>query len=126
MKRYLIAGGVGVMVFGAALGSAAALDINDPGVAQFGESYDLVCDENGVSVEGYKTEVDFGDTTSHGAVITGISPSCAGKWMVVEVTDASGNQLRKGAVQMDTSTEAEVSWAGVPFANIQGVQITMG
>lgn len=126
MKRYLMAAGVGAVVFAGALGSAAALDINDPGVAQFGESYNLACDENGVSVRGYKTEVDFGVTTSHGAIIEGISPLCAGKTMVVEVTDDQGNQLRKGAAVLTNSTTASISWSGIAFTDLEGVQITIG
>ena len=126
MKRYLVAGAVGTMVFGAALGSASALQITDPGVAQYGSSYDLACDEDGVFVEGYKTEVDFGDTTSHGIVINGISDECSGKTMVAEVTDANGNQLRKGSVVLTNSGKASISWAGIPFANFEGVQLTIG
>jgi hypothetical protein len=130
MKRYLVAAGVGTLVFGGVLGSASALDITDPGVAQYGESFDLACDENGVSVAGYSVESDgSADSFSTGVVVDSVSPLCNGKTLVASVTDGNGDMLARGAVTI-SDTRVRVPYnlnAGpVDLAAIEGVRLTIG
>jgi hypothetical protein len=130
MKRYLVAAGVGTLVFGGVLGSASALDITDPGVAQYGESFNLTCDDNGVQVAGYSVESDASAPSfSTGVVVDGISPLCNGKTIVASVTDQTGAGLARGAVTI-TDTRMRVPYnlnAGpVDLADIDGVRLTLG
>lgn len=130
MKRYLVAAGVGTMVFGAALGSAAALNVNGNPVAQYGEDMNLVCDVNGVTVDGFFVESD-GVSKSHGIVLSDISTDCNGKTVVATITGDMGQQLAKGFVVVD-STQETFNWAGaagtagVPISSIYGVRLTLG
>lgn len=134
MKRYLIAGGVGSMVFAAALGSAAALGINDAGVAQYGESTDLSCDSNGVNIAGYTSEpgMDQGPAKSYDVTVTGVSPACLGKTLVAAVTDGSGNTIGHGYSQINGSTvrvEWESKWGDngkINAGDIEGVRLLIG
>jgi hypothetical protein len=131
MKRYLVAAGVGTLVFGGVLGSASALQINDPGVAQYGESFDLTCDDTGVSVTGYRVDSDAGrDSQSNGVQVSGISTQCEGKTLVAAVTDGSGNGLARGAVEI-TGNTVNVPYnidggPQVPLLDIGGVRLTIG
>ncbi len=132
MKRYLLAFGIGAMVFAGVLGSAAALNINDPGVAQYGESFDLACDEDGVTIEGYFPDTDAGiDSVSNGVVVSGIDAECFGKTLVAGATDASGNGLSRGFVEIDADTEI-VRWGSVDgpdtvlYADLGGIRLTIG
>ena len=130
MKRYLAAAGVGTLVFGAVLGSASALEVTDPGVAQYGESFDLTCDDNGVQVAGYSVESDASaDSFSTGVVVDGISPLCNGKTLVASVTDQDGNGLARGAVTItDTRVRVPYNLNGGPvdLADIDGLRLTIG
>jgi hypothetical protein len=130
MKRYLVAAGVGTLVFGGVLGSASALDITDPGVAQYGQSMDLQCDENGVTIAGYSVESDASAPSfSTGVVVEGISPLCNGKTLVASVTDQAGNGLARGAVTIDSTRERvpyNLNGGPVDLADLDGVRLTIG
>lgn len=130
MKRYFAAFGVGTLVFGAVLGSAAALDINDPGVAQYGESFDLACDTDGVTVDGYWPDTDAGqESRSNGVVVSGISEDCIGKTLVASVTDADGAGLARGAKAINGSSVTvayNINGDQVPYSQIEGVRLTIG
>ncbi len=69
MKRYMVAAGVGSLVFAAAVGSASMLGIN-PGVAQTGIET-LGGDTDGVKVTSYISEGDTGE--SHGLKVARIN-----------------------------------------------------
>ncbi|HEX2176504.1 MAG TPA: hypothetical protein VHG70_11395 [Nocardioidaceae bacterium] len=130
MKRYLVAAGVGTLVFGGVLGSASALDINDPGVAQYGQAMDLVCDENGVNIDGYFLDTDADEPSlSNGVVISNIAAACDGKTIVASVFDNAGDGLARGFVTLDDSGTATVKYNGgtqVPVSQIKGVRLTIG
>lgn len=132
MKRYLAAAGVGTLVFGAVIGSASALDITDPGVAQYGEAFDLTCDTDGVNVEGYFPDTEAGaESVSNGVVISGISEECAGKTLVVGLTHENGDALARGFKVIGDSGTETVKYnlngpAQVPFSQIGGIRLTIG
>lgn len=124
------------MVFGAVLGSAAALDITNGGVAQYGQDFDLSCDENGVTVEGYMLDTDAdGESLSSGVKVVGISNNCIGRTLVAGVSKSSGAALARGAATIvDTGAgENELvipynidGGPTVPVADIGGVRLTIG
>lgn len=129
MKRYLVAGAVGTMVFGAALGSAAALNINDPGVVQYGQSFDLRCDTDGVTIDGYTADtesMDSGPLTSTRMQISGIDPACEGQWLVAVLADSSGNKIAKKAIQLTAADTQSVTYPAVPASQIAGVRLLIG
>jgi hypothetical protein len=128
MKRYLIAGGVGSMVFAAALGSAAALDINDPGVVQYGESMDLTCDADGVYVEGYTsdTEMTNGPAISDRVRVSGIDGACFGKTIVAVITNENGVKLARGTAEITTSRQFVNFDKPVNAGDIDGVRLLIG
>lgn len=133
MKRYLIALGVGAMVFAGALGSAAALDINDSGVAQYGDDFDVTCDDDGVTVEGYYLDTDAGaPSVSNGVVVSGVSGDCEGKDLVAGVTDTNGDALARGYVTVPAGGgTVNISYnidggPQVPVSDIGGVRLTIG
>lgn len=130
-KRYLAAFGAAGLVFAGVFGAAAALDINDPGVAQSGEASDLSCDENGVRVVGYSLDTNgYSSARSFGVVVGGISTACNGKTLVVRTLDAGGDQLGFGAA-MIAGPEQGVRYSnmpagGVEVGEIEKVQLTIG
>ncbi len=124
MKRYLVACGVGTMVFGAVLGSAAALEF-DQGAAQFGSSNQLACDTDGVTILGYNLETD-GVSTSSGVKVTDISEACDGQTLVATVADGSNTQLRKAFKVMGNSGTETLNWAPVPVSQLETVRLTIG
>lgn len=130
MKRYLAAVGVGTLFFGAVLGSASALGIDDAGVAQYGESFNLTCDNDGVTVDGYFPDTDAGaPSVSNGVVVSGISDACDGKTLVASVADADGNALARGAATIDGTTMTisyNIDGDQVPYSQIGGVRLTIG
>ncbi|MDZ7673789.1 MAG: hypothetical protein U5K30_01770 [Acidimicrobiales bacterium] len=133
MKRYLIALGVGAMVFAGALGSAAALGINDSGVAQYGDDFDVTCDDDGVEVLGYFLDTDAGaPSQSNGVVVDDVSSDCEGKTIVAGVTDANGDALARGAATIPSgggSVNISYNIDGgpqVPVEDIGGVRLTIG
>jgi hypothetical protein len=133
MKRYLAAVGVGGVVFAAALGSAAALNINDPGVAQYGQSFGLACDSDGVTVLGYMTDSDAGaPSVSNGVKVTGIDSDCAGRTLVAGATKGDGSALARGYVVIPAGGgTVVVPWnidggPQVPYSQLGGIRLTLG
>lgn len=130
-KRYLAAFGAAGLVFAGVFGAAAALDINNPGVAQSGTASDLSCDENGVRVVGYFLDTNGYDTArSFGVVVAGISTACNGKTLVARTLDADGDQLGFGAAVI-AGPEQRVGYSrmpagGVEVSEIESVQLTVG
>lgn len=133
MKRYLGAFGAAALVFAAVLGSAAALDVGDAGVVQYGKSMDVSCDEDGVTVEGYFLETNgSGDapaqSTSRGVVISDVSTNCQGKTMVASALGGGGGILATGSSEISRNTVRITYDDGdlIPAKNIEGVQLTIG
>jgi hypothetical protein len=123
MKRYLIAGAVGTMVFGAALGSAAALNIKGNPVAQYGDS-GVTCDTNGITVEGFRVDSEP-PSSSTGIVLSDIAPACNGKTIVATITDDEGTMLRRAYGPVDGQTKT-LLWNKIELSEIEGVQLTLG
>lgn len=128
MKRYLIAGAVGTMVFGAALGSAAALDITGNPTVQYGEDMSLECDPDGVLVEGFTpdTEMTSGPQTSDRVRVSGINSDCYGKALVAVVTDENGNRISRGVVFPISQASHWVTYPTVDAADIDGLRLLIG
>lgn len=123
MNRYVIAAGVGSLVFAAAVGSASALDVN-AGVAQTGVG-ELGGDPDGVRVVSYKTESDTGE--SYGVRVGGINDVPAGSEMFAVIYDGSGNKLKdSGGVIYDGSGNASFTWRGGPqdIEQIESLRLT--
>lgn len=126
MKRYLIAAGLGAMVFTGALGSAAALGVNGNPVAQYGEDMNLVCDPNGVNVDGFFVDSD-NESTSSGVVLSDIHDDCDGKTIVATATNETGTQIGKAFNVIDSNTET-ITWlqGEIPMSQLYGVRLTIG
>ena len=125
MKRYLIATGVGAMVFAGALGSAAALNVNGNPVAQYGEDMNLVCDPNGITVDGFFVDSD-GVSTSSGVGLSDIHDDCDGKTIVATVTNEAGDQIGKGFKEASGST-LTITWGEeIDMADLYGLAVTIG
>lgn len=103
MKRFLVALMAGTMVFSVAFASAAALIVNG-GTIQAGEDLDLVCDSDGVNVEGWGLETDTGLVSF--VRIGNIWADCVGADMFANITGTGGVELTEaGPVTIDDSTE---------------------
>lgn len=134
MKRYLAAFGAAALVFAAVYGAAAALDINDPGVAQSGQAGDLQCDTNGVTVDGYFLETNqLPRSRSFGVVVSGINEDCEGRTLVARTFDGNGDQLGRGVLSIGSSGTERVRYApeqggtnGVLVEAIDSVELTIG
>ncbi|MPZ64092.1 MAG: hypothetical protein GEU83_00715 [Pseudonocardiaceae bacterium] len=130
-KRYLAAFGAAGLVFAGVFGAAAALDVNNAGVAQSGESDQLSCDENGVRVVGYNLDTNgYRTARSFGVTVDGIANACDGKTLVVRTLDDGGNQLGFGFAEI-TDNRQSVRYSdaprnGVPVEDIERVQLTIG
>lgn len=124
MKRYLIAAGVGSLVFAAAVGSASTLGVN-AGVAQTGVG-ELGGDENGVKVVSYKTEGNTGE--SNGVRVARINGVPSGSEMFAVALDDSGNPVPGGEASTTYTGggEASFNWDGRPIdiADIESLRLT--
>ncbi len=125
MKRYLIAAGVGSLVFAAAVGSASALDV-DAGVAQTGVGV-LGGDTNGVKVVSYKAESDTGE--SSGVRVAEINDVPSGSQLFAVAYDSNGDKV--GGAEASTVYNggggANFSWDGgtVDIEDIASLRLTV-
>jgi hypothetical protein len=120
MKRFVIAILAGVMVFGAVLGSAAALEVN-AGVIQAGSDGVLTCtDAATVTSYGYETD----DQSVSFLRVQVDEPCVGGTVMFVVVKDAAGNRLSRSNEIPVTSTQMLVPLRErVSAANLASVEI---
>lgn len=130
-KRYLAAFGAAGLVFAGVFGAAAALDINNPGVAQSGTASDLSCDENGVRVAGYNLETNqYPTARSFGVTVEGISTQCIGKTLVARTFDENGDQLGHGYGTINgprlSVRYSQAPEDGVVVQDIESVELTVG
>lgn len=103
MKRFLVAIMAGTMVFSVAFASAAALIVNG-GTIQAGADTDLVCDSDGVRVEGWGLETD--DGLVYNVRIGNIWADCVGAEIFANITGAGGTELTEaGPVTIDDTIE---------------------
>lgn len=111
MKRFVIAGLAGLMVFGMALGAAATLGV-DSGMLQAGATADLSCDDNGVDVEFAGLETNDGTVT--GVRVSDIHEDCEGSTLFANARDGAGGASlgRTEGVELDNSGEVLANWDG--------------
>ena len=103
MKRFLIALMAGTVVFSVAFASAAGLIVNG-GTIQAGQDLDLVCDSDGVRVEGWGLETDDGMVSF--VRIGNIWADCVGADLFARITGAGGVKLTEaGPVTIDDTIE---------------------
>jgi hypothetical protein len=102
MKRFLIAGLFGAMVFGAVLGLAATLSV-DGGVIQGGGDDFLLCDGDGVNVDGWGLETDTGQVSF--VRIWNIAPDCVGDDIFVNITK-DGVKIAGGSMTIPPDGDA--------------------
>lgn len=121
MKRYMIAAGIGSLVFAAAVGSASVLDIN-PGVAQTGQET-LGGDVNGVKVASYKAESDTGK--SSGVKVTKINGVPQGSELFAVVFNG-GTKVAEAKTAYTGGNEASFTWKNGPvdIADIESIRLT--
>lgn len=124
MKRYMVAAGVGSLVFAAAVGSASMLDVN-AGVAQTGVG-ELGGDENGVKVVSYKAEGNTGE--SSGVRVARINGVPAGSEMFAVALDENDNPVPGGEASTTYTggNEASFNWDGgtIDIADIDSLRLT--
>jgi len=121
MKRYLVALTVGAAVFALAFGAAATLSVNGE-VIQAGSTQDVVCDSDGVLVDGWGLETD-NPAKVYYVRIAGIAPECAGADMFVNVTN-NGTEITEGGPEPITGTTATVDFdTPVPPADITDLEV---
>lgn len=122
MKRYMVAAGVGSLVFAAAVGSASVLDIN-PGVAQTGVET-LGGDTNGVEVVSYKVEGNTGE--SSGVRVAQINGVPQGSELYAAALDGAGNTVGEADTVYAGANEASFSWDGgaIDVADIEQLRLT--
>lgn len=104
MKRLMVALLVGGMLFGAAWGAAAALNV-DANFLQAGSDEVLICDADGVQVtyqDGWAGS-PVNDFTITAVVVSGVNGACDGLLLEVVLTAQNGNWLASGAVTLPTS-----------------------
>ena len=127
MKRLVVALLVGGMVFGTVFAVAAALNVSG-GVTQAGSVVSLVCDADGVTVEGYGVELD--DLTGHFLKVSGVDASCAGYELAAQIQlDGGGHfnivaTIPAGGGTMQIPFPAAVQ--PVLLADIVGVNLVIG
>jgi hypothetical protein len=93
----------GTMVFSVAFASAAALIVNG-GTIQAGSDVDLVCDSDGVRVEGWGLETDTG--LVHFVRVGNIWADCVGADIFANITGGGGAVLTQTVgVTIDDTTE---------------------
>lgn len=110
-------------LFGVVFAAAATIDLNG-GAIQFGEDLSLVCD-NAVYVAGWGLETEGTHAGEVGFVrIGGISSSCFGNDLFVNITGASGILTDELApVTIDESTEKVDFQDWVTAADITDIHI---
>jgi hypothetical protein len=115
-KKLAILAVLGV-VLAAAYGAAASLTVSG-GTIQAGLDDDLICDEDGVQILAYSSNVDedgFGPGNVDAIRIGGVdNAACAGAEMWVAVHDGSGNYLNKG-MAIITNPGPASGWYRVTF-----------
>ena len=126
MKRIILALAVGGAVFGVVFAAAAALNVSG-GVTQAGSVPSLVCDADGVVVEGYGVELD--DLTGHFLKVSGIDAACAGYELGAQIQLTTGNFNIVGTIPAGGGTMTipfPIAVKPVPLANIVGVNLVIG
>ncbi len=122
MKRYIVAAGVGSLVFAAAVGSASMLSV-DPGVAQSGHEY-LRGDSNGVVIDSWGWESD--DDTSRFVRVQDVDPSLAGKTLWAQAYNQGGDRIGRGDAPISDTGEVVVRWAApVDVEAVESVRLTI-
>lgn len=109
MKKLLILALL-VALVASAFASAALLDV-EGGTIQAGLDASLVCDPNGVFVDGWGLETD--DDLVYFVRIGGIEGSCFGNALFVRVLDDANNVLATGTFDPIASSTVTVNF-GVP------------
>ena len=121
MKRFLIALMAGTVVFSVAFASAAGLIVNG-GTIQAGEDLDLVCDSDGVRVEGWGLETDDGMVSF--VRIGNIWADCVGADLFANITGAGGAELTEaGPVTIDDTIETLTFDTPVPAVAIEDIHV---
>lgn len=118
MKRLIVALMVGGVLFTAAWGAAAALNVT-ANALQAGSDEVLICDADGVQItyqDGWDSSAD--DFTVTAVVVGGIDSACDGLLLEVVLTDTNGNWLASGAVPgLASSPNPVVSMNPQPLAS---------
>jgi len=126
VKRLMVALLVGGMVFGTVFAVAAVLNVSG-GVTQAGSVASLVCDSDGVTVEGYGVELD--DLTGHSLKVSGIDAACAGYELGAQIQLTTGNFNIVATIPVGGGTLVipfPAAVMPVPLANIVGVNLVIG
>jgi hypothetical protein len=109
------------MVFSVAFASAAALIVNG-GTIQAGSDVDLVCDSDGVKVEGWGLETDDGLVSF--VRVGNIWADCNGAEMFANITGSGGSVLTKTVpVTIDDTIERLNFITPVQAAAIEDIHI---
>jgi hypothetical protein len=121
VKRFFIALMAGTVVFSVAFASAAGLIVNG-GTIQAGQDLDLVCDSDGVRVEGWGLETDDGMVSF--VRIGNIWADCIGADLLANITGAGGVELTEaGPVTIDDSIEILTFDTPVPAVAIEDIHV---
>jgi hypothetical protein len=124
MKRIILALAVGCAVFGVVFAAAAVLNVNG-GVTQAGSVTSLVCDSDGVTVEGYGVELD--DLTGYSLKVSGIDGACAGYELGAQIQLVGGGKFNIVAtIPAGGGTMTIPFPSPVPLADIIGVNLVIG
>jgi hypothetical protein len=107
MKRFIVALIAGAAVFTLAFGAAAALSVNGE-VIQAGSTNDLVCDSDGIVVDGWGLETDA-PARVYWVRFAGIDTNCDGANMFINVT-SGGVEITEGGPVVLSGTTAQVNF----------------
>ncbi len=122
MKRLIIAVALTLALGAAAYGAAASLTIQNNLVLQSGEDDDLTCDGDGVTVS-FNLTTSEGVTRVTGVTVSGIASACSGKFLRLDLTDASGNALFTGSVFSITPPSVNFSGLNIPATSVFDVHV---
>jgi hypothetical protein len=122
MKRFVVALIAGAAVFTLAFGAAAALNVNGE-VIQAGATFDVVCDADGIQVDGWGLETD----TSLVSYVrfAGVDTACDGAAVFVNVIGPFSTEIMEGGpVTVPGGGTVQVPFdAPVNAADIYGLQV---
>ena len=120
MKRFIVALIAGAAVFALAFGAAATLVVNGE-VIQAGSTNDVVCDADGVLVDGWGLETDDGNVSY--VRIAGVDGACLGADMWVNVTN-NGTEITEGGPATIGGSTVTVNFdAAVLAADITDLEV---
>jgi hypothetical protein len=126
MKRFLIALGLGAVVFGGIFGLAAGLNVSSTTLGA-GNATVASCQTSGTIgttyAPAYSSTIPGYDAVS--VTLSGIHANCNGKSYKVTLTGAADAALGTEATGTVSGTSANLTFTGVEAAEVTGVHVTI-